>query len=358
MKKLILLIPLLMQLFGANAQSNYDKWLEVRGKIGYLAAHSSAIGHLPKQHAKSIELAYRFQTKGSKGWHRAYNYPTVGVALFVSSVGNREILGTYSGVFGFMNFPLLKTKHFALVGKIGAGLAYTDKVYNSETNILNVAVSTHFNTRITFGLEAEFNFRRNAILLGVDASHYSNSAINTPNYGLNLPFLSVGYAYRIKERSDSLARMKSQAEIKYWQFGVVGILSAKKVFPTGGKHFTIFGVNIFARRFINHKVGIELSFDSFMKQSIFEFQKEVPKTQADIIQLGVFLGYILPFEKFHLVTGIGYYVRDKYQPQDFVYHRVGMRYVFDNGLNMNLVLKSHWGRADYTEFGIGYTFKK
>tara|TARA_B110000285_G_scaffold49483_1_gene56187 strand:+ start:410 stop:1486 length:1077 start_codon:yes stop_codon:yes gene_type:complete len=358
MKKYILLVFLLIQLFGAMAQSNYDAWLEVRGKLGYLAAHNSTMGHLSKEHAKSVELAYRFQTKGNKEWHRAYNYPTLGVALFVSSAGNREVLGTYSGIFGFMNLPLLKTKNFVLAGKMGAGLAYTDKVYNSETNILNVAVSTHINARITLGLDAEFKFGRNAIFLGIDASHYSNSAINTPNFGLNLPFVSVGYAYRIKKTSDSLTTINNQKEIKYWQFGVLGILSVKKINPIGGKHFTVFGANIFARRFINHKIGLELSFDSFMKQSIFEFQEDIPKSQADIVQLGIFLGYILPFDKFHLVTGMGYYVRDKYQPQDFVYHRVGMRYVFDSGLNLNLVLKSHWARADYTEFGIGYTFKK
>ena len=263
-----------MHLFGAKAQSNYDAWLEVRGKLGYLAAHNSAMGHLSKQHAKSVELAYRIQTKGNKEWHRAYNYPTLGVALFVSSVGNRQILGTYSGVFGFMNLPLLKTNRFVLTAKIGAGLAYTDKIYNSETNILNVAISTHLNTRITMGLDAEFNFGRNAVLLGVDASHYSNSAINTPNFGLNLPFVSVGYAYRINKTSDSLTIINNQQEVKYWQFGVLGVLSAKKVFPTGGEHFTIFGANIFARRFINHKIGVELSFDSFMKQSIFEFQED------------------------------------------------------------------------------------
>ena len=55
---------------------------------------------------------------------------------------------------------------------------------------------------------------------------------------------------------------------------------------------------------------------------------------------------------------MGIYLKDKYQPEDFLYHRVGMRYVFENGININLVLKSHWARADYTEFGIGYSFKR
>ena len=55
-----------------------------------------------------------------------------------------------------------------------------------------------------------------------------------------------------------------------------------------------------------------------------------------------------------MVIGMGAYVRDKYKPNDKLYHRVGMRYVFDNGINLNLALKSHWARADYVEYGIGY----
>ena len=54
---------------------------------------------------------------------------------------------------------------------------------------------------------------------------------------------------------------------------------------------------------------------------------------------------------------MGVYIKDKYQPEDYFYHRVGMRYYFKNGLNAQVVLKSHWARADYVEWGLGYTFK-
>jgi hypothetical protein len=53
---------------------------------------------------------------------------------------------------------------------------------------------------------------------------------------------------------------------------------------------------------------------------------------------------------------MGYYLRDKYKPEDFLYHRVGFRYYLKNGITVNCVLKSHWAKADYAEFGIGYTF--
>jgi hypothetical protein len=49
-------------------------------------------------------------------------------------------------------------------------------------------------------------------------------------------------------------------------------------------------------------------------------------------------------------------VRDVYNPDDMFYHRLGLRYQFKEHLLLNLVLKSHWARADYIEYGIGYVF--
>ena len=52
---------------------------------------------------------------------------------------------------------------------------------------------------------------------------------------------------------------------------------------------------------------------------------------------------------------MGAYIRDYYKPEDPVYHRIGMRYQFTNGLVANFTLKTHFGRADYLELGLGYT---
>jgi len=354
-KSLIFIFILILSSKVFCQPTEHDRWIEARLKGGFLAAHSSVMGHLAKQHAVGVEVSYMFQSKGRKEWQKAYNYPIFGVTAFATSAGNRDVIGNFYGLFAFMNLPLIKRKIYSLSAKVGAGLAYNPKAYDSESNIFQVAISTHVNARITMGLENRFTFGNNSIVLGIDATHFSNSAIKVPNLGLNLPFLSVGYAYRIKENKDSITPISRP--VKYWQFGAVGILSVKETFPTGGKKYPVYGLNLVARRFFNHKTGMELSIDFISKQAIFNYHDDVPKTQAGILQIGAFVGFILPFDRLHLITGMGIYLKDKYQPEDFLYHRVGMRYVFDNGININLVLKSHWARADYTEFGIGYTFK-
>lgn len=343
------------------AQKSSDVWIEARAKLGFLVAHRSIMGHLAKEHAHAVEISYLIQPKGRKSWHQAYRNPVFGITGFVGSVGNREVLGHYFSAFAFINFPFVKRKRYTLSGKLGSGLGYGTKYYKKNypedpSTILNVAVSTPINAHISLALENRFVFGNHSVNASIDMTHFSNGAIKVPNLGLNLPYVSVGYGYRIKKSRDSI--FQHAPFDKYWEFGAVGILSVKEVFPTGGNKYPVYGLNLMGRRYFSHKTAMEVSFDFISKQAIFQYHSDVPKTQEEIIQLGIFAGYILPFDNFHILGGMGVYVRDKYFPEDRVYHRVGMRYVFDNGLNINFVLKTHWARADYVEYGIGYTFRK
>jgi hypothetical protein len=337
-------------------QKSEDTWIEARAKIGFLAAHRSIMGHLPREHAYALEVSYLLQTKGRKLWHSEYKYPVYGVTAFIGTVGNQELLGNYFGAYGFVNFPFVKRKHYAFTGKLGCGLGYGTKYYDPESNVLGMAVSTPVNALISMAIENRFTFKNHSITASIDMTHFSNGATKVPNLGLNLPYVSVGYGHRIHEARDTSFSVETFE--KSWNFGAMAILSVKEVFPTGGNKYPVFGLNLVARRFFRPKTGMEVSFDVISKQAIFNYHPDVPKTQAEIIQLGAFVGYLLPFHRFHLAIGMGIYVRDKFKPEDFLYHRLGMRYVFDNGLNLNLGLKSHWARADYVEYGIGYTFKK
>ncbi len=334
-----------------------ENWLEFRMKGGFLAAHRAIIAHVPTEHALAGEFSLYKQSRGGKAWHEAYHMPIYGISGFFGSVGNRELLGYYAGVYGFINYPFLRYKSYTLSGKMGAGMGYGTRVYDQETNIFSIPVSSHLNAMVCLALESRFTFDKSSIVLAADMTHFSNGAAKVPNLGLNLPYLSLGYSYQIKDgKSDSV--IVHPEFKKYWEIGGIGIVSYKEVFPVGtGKHL-VYALSFTGRRYFRRSVAAELAFDVISKQAVFAYQSDVPKTQADIIQLGIFAGYIIPMDRLHAVIGMGYYVRDMFQPEDALYHRVGLRYVFDNGININLVLKSHWARADYIEYGIGYTFKK
>lgn len=354
--KILFILFLSLQLFVVHGQRNHDVWVEGRAKFGFLAAHRSIMGHLPREHAYAAEISYMIQPRSEKLWHQAYRDPVYGLTGYFGNVGNSEILGKYFGLYVFTNFPFVKRARYTLSGKVACGLGYGTKHYNSQTNILNVAIGTPINAMIVLALENRFIFGNHSINASIDMTHFSNGAYKVPNLGLNLPHLSLGYGHRVYEsnfKSDTILEHS-----KSWQFGAIGMASVKEVFPTEGKKYPVFGLSLIGRRYFRPKTGMEVSFDIISKQAVKAYHSDVEKTQAEIIQLGVFAGYLLPLDKFHMIIGMGYYVRDKYQPEDMFYHRTGMRYVFKNGLNINLVLKSHWARADYVEYGIGYTFKR
>lgn len=357
MFKINLFLGVLLLVGSAFSQSERAWGLEGRFKAGFLAAHRGVMGHLPEEHAFAGELTYYVRTKGEKQWHKSAGYPTTGVTVFGGTVGNLEILGTYYGSYGFIEFPFVKAGFYELYGKLGAGLGYGTKVFDAIENPKNVAMSSHLDAMICLALKSRFSFGRDAITLGLDMTHFSNGASKVPNLGLNLPYLSLGYARDIKSKQTDSIPKPNVVSFRKWHVNVTGIMSFKEIFPTGGRKYPVYAVNSSFRRFSRPKVGVEFGVDVISKQAVLDYKPEIQKSQWDILQIGVYAAYLLPLDQFHFALGMGWYIKDKYQPEDAMYHRVSMRYHLKNGVNFNLGLKSHWARADYVEWGVGYNFK-
>ncbi|MCH2225074.1 MAG: acyloxyacyl hydrolase [Crocinitomicaceae bacterium] len=335
--------------------SEKEMWVEGRLKAGFLIAHRSSIGHIPTEHAFAGEASLMFKGVGEKEWHHRYNEPLYGVTGFFGTAGNRELLGHYLGAYGFINFPLITTNPYRLTFKLGSGAGYATKVYDSEDNILSMALSTHLNAMVVLGLDSRFIFGNHTLSLTLDMTHFSNGATKVPNLGLNLPYLSLGYGHKIQESNFCTDCPLADLKKASIQYGVLGIGSVKEMFPVGGRKYGVFGLNLFGRKFFDKRGGVELSLDVVSNQEIIDFKPEVPKTQLEILQMGVYAGYLVPFDKLHIVVGMGAYVKNKYNPYGPLYHRLGFRYMLRNGWNVNIALKSHWARADYIEYGIGYS---
>lgn len=355
MRHILLTFLLLTSVF-THAQNRSTWGLEARMKAGFLLGHRVVMGHLAQEHAYAAELSYVFRTNGEKSWHRHYRYPELSVNLFYGSVGNTNVLGNFGGVYGSIAIPFVDKERFRLNGKLGCGLSYTNKVYDEVMNKKNVAISTPINALINIGIDAKTYFGKNWIALGIDLTHFSNGGFKVPNLGLNLPYLSLGYG-RFVSKTEERSTIERLTTIPQRRLilGATAIASVKEVFPTNGRAYPVYALNLHARMFMKPKVGWEVAFDIISKQAILGYRVEVEKTQWKIMQFGVYAGYLLPLNQFHFVVGMGAYVRDFYNPDGLLYHRVGMRYYLKNGVHFNLVLKSHWGKADYVEWGIGYS---
>ena len=68
-------------------------------------AHRGVLSHLPMQTAHFRTFLFQAFKKTKKSLTKKLNYPTVGATFFYGSVGNNEILGRYTALYGFGVFP-------------------------------------------------------------------------------------------------------------------------------------------------------------------------------------------------------------------------------------------------------------
>ena len=348
--------------FALQAQDSIqNEWcLGFRSKTGFLAAHRGTMGHLPKDRIFCGEISLSTRLYGADFWHDNYRNPLVGVTLYGSNLGNKEYLGYGFGAYAFIEFPMAENTNNYLSWKMGCGLGYVSKVFDQELNPKNNATSTHVNALLCLGVTGKWRFAKEySLLYGFDLTHFSNGSTRMPNLGLNIPTISLGVAYHWKGKNEvkvsQVNELPKTPFFSNWKWTTVAIVSTKQAFPTGGKNYPVFALNSFVWKQFKPKVGMEVGLDFISKQSLLNYRDYIPKTQLSIFQIGAYSTYILPLNRLKFVLGMGVYLKDRYDMDNELYHRVGMRYQFDNGLLLNLVLKTHWAKADYVEYGIGYT---
>ncbi len=339
------------------AQKN-DWGIAAYYRHGFLMAHRPVMAHLPKEHCNAFEASLFFEVKGKKDWHRAYHYPTVGVSTIFTNAGNKEILGSYFGSYAFMQLDMFRSKRARFYSKIGAGVGYTNKVFDQALNPKNVAISSHVNALINFSFQYQYRLERNHIMLGMDMTHFSNGASVLPNLGVNLAYFSLGVAHKF-EHTEEVEEDKNapgpQLD-KSWKYTALGIISRRDSYPISKEKYPVFALSLTTQKAFRHGVGYETGLDFMYKPSIRKYKPVIPKSPESMMQLGWYNGWFMTFDHLEVHIGMGIYLRDEYFADDRMYHRLGFRYAFKKGLLLNVTLKSHWAKADYVEYGIGYRF--
>jgi hypothetical protein len=106
------------------------------------------------------------------------------------------------------------------------------------------------------------------------------------------------------------------------------------------------------------KSSFGIGLDVFRNSSIGVLleRRDKNERQVDILQAGAVLSYTLHFDEFEFKMQQGFYLRDKWKDNGTFYHRFGLRYLLSEKVFLNLMLKTHFAKADHGELGIGYRF--
>jgi hypothetical protein len=344
------------------AQDSIRKGSWISGDIHYgfiMPLYTSSMNILVKGHVPAFELDYMNKPACANNWLGAYHCPETGVAFFSAYLNNAAQLGDEYGIYPFVNFHLNRSFKERLYFRFGIGLAYMPVIFSRVDNHKNDVIGSHINAMFNF----RFNYHiylsdRMRIETGIGLTHCSNGSFQTPNLGINLITANTGLSYfltspkycRVQPFIDTTKTKKIENEI----FATTGL---SEVEPPGGIHYPDYTLTYIGFKKLSSKNKLGLGLDIFYNEANIERLKNdtVPfKNNINNTQIGLKVAYEITLDKLSLPLEMGGYLYSKFVGNGFVYNRMGIRYYAGKHIIANLTLLTHFAKADFIEWGVGY----
>jgi len=375
---LVIMIGLFLVNGSCFAQSAYSKFkvksfkhkryrsnihIEPRFYYGFIINHHTELETF-NAHVPAFELSIIKDTYGKKYWERIHNYPIIGISFFFSTLANHPALGQAAAVYPFITFPIIKNEKDFIGFKLGIGLSYLTKVFDPITNYKNIAIGSHVNVAIN--LMAEYRRKINEsteLSAGLSLIHFSNGSIESPNYGLNLPMLSVAFSKRISkpnekelERKPSIPPFSYQPN-KIYVFNVVGGYATKNMGNVFGERFDALMLSVSGMKYFNEISTLGLSLDFSWDGSHVAMLEEkgiVDPSFITVVRPGIAPTYEMKISHLILGVNVGVYWGGKEKSDGDIYEQLMLKYLVYNDVYLNITLRAHAARAAFLSWGIGY----
>jgi hypothetical protein len=342
--------------------------LIVEGKLHYGFIYAQ---HLEMEifnaHFPAFEVSIQKITYGKHRWERVYGYPLIGTTFLYTSLGNNPILGHAFALMPFINFPLYKHNNLTAGFRLALGIGYLTKPFDRLENYKNLAIGSHFNAAVNLMFEARYTVNYFLTITGgISLQHFSNGSLKLPNYGLNIPLINIGVAYRPFKANQNIGdRFYAPTEpfeaiiYKSMEFNTGALVGYKNMQAVYGENYTVFHLfeNTFFRISKKSKVGfgIDFSYDPSQLKTL-EMSGSPVDNKLKIIRPGINGAYELVMSRVGFIFNLGYYLAGAEKSNGPFYEKFAFQYNFSKDFFATMMLKVHWGRADYIGWGVGYKF--
>jgi len=361
---LLMLLFILLRATSLNAQTTKNKeknenyFIETKVHYGFIIKHHKKIGHLQSGHFSAFELSAGFETFGKNSWDKLYHYPTIGCAFWYSDLAKSSYLGSAYAFYPYMKFHLINQTKFASNLRFGIGLGYLSKKFDRYNNYKGVAIGSHINAAISLLFETSWKTNSQlSINTGIGLTHFSNGAYNTPNLGINIPTLNVGSLWHLSKKQSKIIENPLPLQNKKYEFNTFIAFGVKEMYPPlSKKYFTCSYSEIFYK-LNKHKSKYGLGLDFFYNTgnlTVLRLPTNDFNANVSIIRIGVSLAYEQVYNHLSFLIQTGPYIRSRDKTDGSIYTRIGLRYAISNHWYMNLSLKTHFGKADHIECGLGF----
>lgn len=357
-----LLVLLFQSAYGGitDSVSTPGSWsISVQLHGGFMMAHRPSVVYLQEGHAIEGEFTLCFSSKPDKIWAHQYNFPITGFSYRIIDFGNREKIGLAHCFYPQVLFPVFKESRLALLARLGLGIGYVEKPFDSENNYKNLTIGSHLNAAVLFGLQGRIrSSKRLQITGGIDFFHLSNGASKVPNLGINIPSINFGLLY-FGGKAIHCRRVLPEKVPSRNETGVYFAQGFNEKYPPGGPTYWIQVLNGFFQRTWGRKgifgAGADYIYDPSIPAALSD-ENKAGNFFSDASRAGVYGSIGLRMSRFDILFQTGTYLHNNDKSDGDIYSRLCLRYKLNNHFFAGAHLKSHYGKADYAEWAIGYIF--
>jgi hypothetical protein len=378
MRKLLLILLFLSVVLNRNyaaiGDSKYDSlkyasddsikyFIETKLHYGFVIAHHKSMAGLTTGHFPAFEIDVGKQTHGEKSWQPLYKYPAIGLTFWYCNLANSNVLGDVYAVYPYLNFHLYQDNCFQFNFRFGTGLGYLTKRFDRLDNYKNIAIGSHLNAAINLFYEFKWIVLKRLFLSGsIGLSHFSNGVVKTPDLGINIPTVSLGAAYILHNNSCIIPRLDTGSHKMIQKLNIQLFVSGgiKQTYPADGNTYGSYSLSACFLKPLSKKreIGVGLDFFwEFSNISWLEANGINVKHNYEVIRPAVHIGHQFDFSKLSIVTQLGYYIYAMDKSDGPIYTRFALRYFISNKIILNLALLTNFARADFIEWGVGYSLK-
>lgn len=398
-------LALLFLLCGIRVCGQDNPWLshnnivvEARGHLGVFWHHHFEMQKFDARYP-ALEVSLYQSTFGRNEWETVYKYPYVGITFYHANFGLNfehkpeigDVLGSVYALYPFINYPLNNDETHQLTFKFGVGLGFLTRCFDKYENYQDFSIGSHLNAAVNLSFEYrhDITYRLKSVT-SFGLTHFSNGSTRLPNYGLNTFSAAWGLAYylrppRINQEPTRRPDYRPfEFDHKHWLcFDLNYGLGFKNVSQTLGgdsaQFYRVHEISTYAlvqfTQYSRAGFGLSAALDlsdqvlpnHYVDEQGYHIKKYNPEIEQEEIlsftsplkmtKLNFSLCYAMTMNRLSYYFEFGWHL--KYNDYtDFskgnVYQKVTARYQLYDNLYAHMALMTHFGRADYLCFGLGY----
>jgi opacity protein-like surface antigen len=333
---------------------------------GYLIPHHSDMMAMYR-HATGINVKYRSAINQPNGNGANIDKITYGYTFNVLNLGS-EVAGYAIGAGGLVMPQSGKNNYWIL----GMGIGYLTKRYDEFGNPRNPAIGSHMNGMMHLGYHLDVGPYLNKwgwkMYAEAGMVHFSNANWRQPNFGVNIPYLSIGakrtlFLAGISNKSAPWRHIKQIGAIPSRSYvrnqHLVGLRLGRRQIELDQRRTFVNAVleyNCEFRRALlgpRFRVGANVFFDKSYMYSKFGLKSDAISLN-DFTEVAITAGSRWEYGKWGFIADAGLYL---YRPDDTkrrYYEGVGVSYKATQRVYIIARLKAHLSSADYMEWGVSY----